>query len=472
MLSDSIPIMHIQQLYTSCLAQAAYYIESNGEAAVIDPLRDYDSYIKLAEERGAKIKFIFETHFHADFVSGHIDLAKKTGATIVYGPGTQAGYDIHVATDGEMIRLGAITIKVLHTPGHTPESSCYLVRDENSRDTCVFTGDTLFVGDVGRPDLLDGLMTKEELAGMMYDSLRNKLMKLADEVVVYPAHGAGSACGKNIGKETFSTIGEQKEKNYALQPMTKELFIKTVTDGIQPAPAYFFKDAKLNKQGYASFDEVTSQALLPLTVEALEEEMKKGTVVIDTRIPDVFEQGFIPGSLNFGLNGQYAIWAATLLDIAQPVAIVAEPGKEQESIERLTRVGFDQIKGFLSGGFQTWLDADKRYDMVISIDDEEFELDTIHTDVNILDVRKPGEFNELHVDRATHLSLDTITSAYKDFEPEKEYLVHCAGGYRSMIAVSYLKSKGFKNVKNVLGGFGKIKERSKLTFKSNNIAAN
>lgn len=464
--------MHIQQLYTSCLAQAAYYIESNGEAAIIDPLRDYETYMKLAEERGAKIKFIFETHFHADFVSGHIDLAKKTGATIVYGPTTQTGYDVHVASDGEMIQLGQIHIKVLHTPGHTPESSCFLVRDENSKDVCVFTGDTLFVGDVGRPDLLDGIMTKEELAGMMYDSLRNKLMKLSDDVIVYPAHGAGSACGKNIGKETFSTIGEQKEKNYALQPMTRELFITAVTEGIQPAPAYFFKDAKLNKQGYASFDDVTARALKPLTVNELEEEIRNGTTIIDTRIPDVFEQGFIPKALNFGLNGQYAIWAATLLDISQPVAIVAEPGKEQESIERLTRVGFDQIKGYLNGGFEAWQDADKKYDMVISIDDEEFELDATHTDVNILDVRKPGEFNDLHVEQATHLSLDGITQSYTSLDPEKEYLIHCAGGYRSMIAASFLKAKGFKNVKNVLGGFGKIKERTKLKFKSNNIAAN
>lgn len=464
--------MHIQQLYTNCLAQAAYYIESNGEAAIIDPLRDYEAYTRLAEERGAVIRYIFETHFHADFVSGHIDLAGKTGATIVYGPTTQTAYPVHVAADGETLSLGSISIKVLHTPGHTPESSCYLLRDEKGKDVCVFTGDTLFVGDVGRPDLLDGIMTKEELAGMMYDSLRNKLMTLNDDVIVYPAHGAGSACGKNIGKETFSTIGEQKEKNYALQPMTKELFIQVVTEGIQPAPAYFFKDASLNRQGYASFDEVRQNGLKPLTVAETEEEIGRGTVVIDTRIPDVFEQGFIPGAINFGLNGQYAIWAATLLDIAQPVLIVAEPGKEGESIERLTRVGFDHIKGYLDGGFGAWLDAGKRYDMVISIDDEEFELDALHTDVAILDVRKPGEYNELHVEQARHISLDGITRSYSELDPGKEYLIHCAGGYRSMIAASYLKSKGFKNVKNVLGGFGKIRESRKLKFKSNNVAAN
>ncbi len=464
--------MFIQQLYTSCLAQAAYYIESNGEAAIIDPLRDYEAYVAMANERGATIKYIFETHFHADFVSGHIDLANKTGAKIVYGPTTQTTYPVHVATDGEVLKLGNINIKVLHTPGHTPESSCFLLQDENGNDHCVFTGDTLFVGDVGRPDLLDGVMTKEELAGMMYDSLHNKLLPMANEVIVYPAHGAGSACGKNIGKETFSTIGEQRANNYALQPMTKAQFIAAVTDGIQPAPAYFFKDAKLNKQGYATFDEVLSKALKPLTVAELEAELKNVTTIIDTRIPDVFELGFITGSLNFGLNGQYAIWAATILDITTPVVLVAEPGKEQESAERLTRVGFDNIKGFLQGGFEAWLDAEKRYDMVISIDDEEFELDVKHTEVGVLDVRKPGEFNELHVDKAQHFSLDNIVENTKTLDPTKEYLVHCAGGYRSMIAVSYLKAHGIKNVKNVWGGFGKIKERGGLNFVSELAKAN
>jgi glyoxylase-like metal-dependent hydrolase (beta-lactamase superfamily II) len=461
--------MFIQQLYTSCLAQAAYYIESNGEVAIIDPLRDYESYLAMAKERGANIKYIFETHFHADFVSGHIDLANKTAAKIVYGPTTQTTYPVHVASDGELLKLGKITIKVLHTPGHTPESSCFLLVDENGKEHCVFTGDTLFVGDVGRPDLLDGVMTKEELAGMMYDSLHNKLMPLADDVLVYPAHGAGSACGKNIGKETFSTIGEQRANNYALQPMTKVQFIAVVTDGIQPAPAYFFKDAKLNKQGYAKFDEVLSKALKPLTVFELEEEIKNGTTIIDTRNTDLFEFGFITGSLSFGLEGHYAIWAATILDIGSPVVLVTEPGKEQESAERLTRVGFDNIKGFLNGGFEAWLDAEKRYDMVISIDDEEFELDVKHAEVGVLDVRKPGEFNELHVDKAQHFSLDKIVENTKSLDPTKEYLVHCAGGYRSMIAVSYLKAHGIKNVKNVWGGFGKIKERGGLKYVSSEV---
>jgi glyoxylase-like metal-dependent hydrolase (beta-lactamase superfamily II)/rhodanese-related sulfurtransferase len=448
--------MIVQQLYTNCLAQAAYYIESDGEVAIIDPLRDYDAYIELANSHNANIKYIFETHFHADFVSGHVDLAQKTGATIVYGPTTQTSFPVHVAHDGEELKIGKLTMRILHTPGHTPESSSYLLFDENGKEYCVFTGDTLFVGDVGRPDLLDGVMTKEELAGMMYDSLHNKLMPLPDAVIVYPAHGAGSACGKNIGKETFSTIGEQKAKNYALQPMSKEKFIATVTEGIAPAPAYFFKDAKLNKQGYAPIDDVITQGLTALSVADFEARMKEGATIIDTRIPDVFEHGFIPKALNFGLNGQYAIWAATLLDISKPVIIVADAGKEKESIERLTRVGFDAIQGYLNGGFDTWKNADKRWDMIISVDEDEFELDAKHTDIKILDVRKPGEFNDAHLTKAIHLSLDKITTEADNLNKDEEYLVHCAGGYRSMIAASYLKAKGFQRVKNVLGGWSKI----------------
>jgi glyoxylase-like metal-dependent hydrolase (beta-lactamase superfamily II)/rhodanese-related sulfurtransferase len=463
--------MHIQQLYTNCLAQAAYYVESEGEVAIIDPLRDYDAYVQLAESRGAKIRYIFETHFHADFVSGHIDLSRKTGAAIVYGPTTQTSYPVYVAADGEELKLGKITIKVLHTPGHTPESSCFLLKDEKGKDQCVFTGDTLFVGDVGRPDLLDGVMTKEELAGMMYDSLNNKLKPLADDVIVYPAHGPGSACGKNIGKETHSTIGQQKETNYAMQPMPKDVFIKAITEGITPAPAYFFKDAKLNKQGYASIEDVLSKGMHALTVEETEKLQKEGVTIIDTRIADIFESGFIRGSVNFGLNGQYAIWAATVLDIAQPVMIVAEVGKEQESIERLTRVGFDNIKGYLKGGFEVWLKAGKRYDMVISVDEEEFELDAKHTDIAILDVRKTSEWNDKHLKKAKHVALDSINKDYEKLDKGAEYLVHCAGGYRSMIAVSYLKSKGFERVKNVNGGFSKIKHM-KLPMESSNSKSN
>jgi glyoxylase-like metal-dependent hydrolase (beta-lactamase superfamily II)/rhodanese-related sulfurtransferase len=449
--------MFIQQLYTNCLAQAAYYIESEGEAAIIDPLRDYEIYTQLAASRNATIKYIFETHFHADFVSGHIDLGKKTGATIVFGPTAQPTYQSHIAKDGEEFFIGKIKIKLLHTPGHTPESSCYLLIDESGKEHSVFTGDTLFVGDVGRPDLLDGLVSKEELAGMMYDSLHTKIMVLADEVIVYPAHGAGSACGKNIGKETFSTIGEQKHRNYALQQMSKEQFIAKVTDGIQPAPAYFFKDVAFNKQGYLPIDELMKKGMKALSVNEFEDAIKTDATIIDTRIPDIFENGFIPKALNFGLNGQYAIWAATILDISKPVIIVAEIGKEKESIERLARVGFDHILGFLDGGFEAWRNANKRFDMVISIDDEEFELDAKHTETTILDVRKIGEYNDEHLSKAVNFPLDHLKNDFKKLDPEKEYLIHCAGGYRSMIASSFLKAQGFHRVKNVWGGYEKIK---------------
>lgn len=463
--------MFIQQLYTNCLAQAAYYIESDGEAAIIDPLRDYEAYLELAGMHKAKIKYIFETHFHADFVSGHIDLAKKTGAKIVFGPTAQTEFETYIAKDNEEIKIGKLSIRVLHTPGHTPESSCFLLIDEKGKDHCVFTGDTLFVGDVGRPDLLDGIMTKEELAGMLYESLNNKLKTLADDVIVYPAHGAGSACGKNIGKETFSTIGEQKKVNYAMQPMSKDDFIKAVTDGIQPAPAYFFKDAKLNKQGYAPIEEVIKKGMTPLSVEDFQTKKKEGAIIIDTRIGDVFEYGFIPGSYNFGLNGQYAIWAATLFDITQPLLIVAEQGKEQESIERLTRVGFDNILGYLKGSFDAWKEADKRYDMIISVDAEEFELDMKHSETNVIDVRRPGEYAGMHLEKAMNIPLDTLLKNADSLDKEKEYFVHCAGGYRSMVAASVLKAKGFQRVKNVTGGFSVIRNMN-LKFEGELLKAN
>ncbi len=450
--------MKIEQLYTACLAQAAYYIESKGEVAIIDPLRDYQTYIDKAEENGAKIKYIFETHFHADFVSGHLDLAKKTGAKIIYGPNTITDYKVHVAKDGEELKLGELKIQVIHTPGHTLESSCFLLKDKKGKNHCVFTGDTLFVGDVGRPDLLDGIITKEELASKMYDSLK-KLTILEDEVIVYPAHGAGSACGKNIGKETFSTIGEQKLKNYALQEMSREQFIKEISSGISPAPAYFFKDAKLNKSGYTSFDDLVAKSNNPLSLEKFEQEIKQGATIIDTRIADIFEYGFIPGSLNLGLNGQYAIWAATILDIQTRIILVCKPGTEKESIERLSRVGFEQVIGFLEGGFETWLNADKRYDMVISISSEELALDAKHNPkAVILDVRKASEYKEGHVAKAINIDLKELHDKAEEIDKEQECLVHCAGGYRSMIAASMLKQKGFQNIKNVWGGYNKIKE--------------
>jgi glyoxylase-like metal-dependent hydrolase (beta-lactamase superfamily II)/rhodanese-related sulfurtransferase len=441
------------------LAQAAYYIESNGEVAIIDPLRDYQIYIDKATNNGAKIKYIFETHFHADFVSGHIDLAKKTGATIIYGPTTETSFPVLIAKDNEVFKLGKITFTVLHTPGHTLESSSYLLKDESGNDYCVFTGDTLFVGDVGRPDLLDGFMSKEELAAKMYHSLQTKIMPLADDVIVYPAHGPGSACGKNIGKETFSTIGIQKSTNYALQPMSEAVFIETITTGIAPAPSYFFKDAKLNKQGYESFESIIENGLLALPLVKFEEYYVEGATVIDTRVADDFELGFIPKSFNFGLNGQYAIWAATLLDLHSPIIIIAKSETEKESVERLTRVGFDNIKGFLDGGFDTWKNADKKWDMIIGITAEELVLDSVHNaKALIIDVRKPTEFATGHLANAKNIQLSEILTASNNIEKDQEILVHCAGGYRSMVGAAALKTKGFTNVKNVWGGWSQIKE--------------
>ena len=452
--------MIIEQIYTNCLAQAAYYIESEGEVAIIDPLRDYQSYIEKAQSNGAQIKYIFETHFHADFVSGHIDLAGKTGATIVYGPTTVTTYPVHVATDNESFKIGKLTLKVLHTPGHTPESSSFLLLDENQKPYCVFTGDTLFVGDVGRPDLLDGIMTKEELAGMMYHSLK-KLTALPNDVIVYPAHGAGSACGKNIGKETSSTIGEQKKFNYALQPMSEANFIKVVTDGIPPAPAYFFKDAMLNKQGYAHYDDVVETGMKAMELSEFEATIKQENVaIIDTRIPDEFENGFVPGSVNIGLSGQYAIWAATIFDLKKPIVLVCKPGTEEESVQRLTRVGFDNILGYLNKGFEAWKEAGRKIDMVISITAEEFALDLKHSDKTlVLDVRRPAEFDSGHVLNACSMPLSDIPKRVNELDKTKETLVHCAGGYRSMMAASLLKKEGYINVKNVWGGYGKIREQ-------------
>lgn len=454
--------MIIEQIYTNCLAQAAYYIESDGEAAIIDPLRDFHGYIEKAHANGAKIKYVFETHFHADFVSGHLDLAAHTGAEIVYGPNTKTGFKVTVANDGDEFKIGKITVKVLHTPGHTLESSCFLLTDENGKQQAVFTGDTLFVGDVGRPDLLDGIMSKEELAAMMFESLK-KLIVLPDDVVVYPAHGAGSACGKNIGKETSSTIGQQKANNYALKITNKSAFIETVCAGISPAPAYFFKDAALNKNGYSEYDEVVKKGLSPLSVADFENHLSKGAIVIDSRIPDFFELGFVPGSINFGLNGQFAIWAATIIDLHQPILLVCKPETEEETITRLTRVGFDQILGFLTGGFDTWKDAGKKYDMVISISSEEFALDAKHNpNAMIIDVRKPSEFKDKHVKKAKNIPLDLLQQEVEALDKHAECLVHCAGGYRSMVAASLFKKHGFTNVKNVWGGFAQIKEEEKI----------
>jgi hydroxyacylglutathione hydrolase len=443
--------MYIEQLYTNCLAEAAYYIESDGEAAIIDPLRETEPYIAMAEKRGAKIKYVFETHFHADFVSGHIDLSRKVGAPIVYGPQANASYDVINATDGQVFTLGKIKFKVLHTPGHTPESSCYLLFDENGKEYAVFTGDTLFVGDVGRPDLLDGVMTQDELAGMLYDSLNKKIKTLPDSVMVYPAHGAGSACGKNIGKETFSTIGEQKKFNYALQNMSREEFIAKVTDGILPPPQYFFEDARINKQGYEPIDSVISKNNKSLSLSEFKKAIAEGALVLDTRQPDAFERGFIPGSINIGLNGQYAVWVGTLLDINQPLVLVTDEGKEEEAVLRLARVGYEKVVGYLKGSTNGW---DGKLDQVESISPEQMKTE-LAKGIQVLDVRKPGEWEVSHLKNATFLPLADILKNTDNLAKSNPYLVHCAGGYRSMIAISMLKRLGFTGkLVNIQGGFG------------------
>lgn len=449
--------MYVQQLYTNCLAQGAYYIESNGEAAIIDPIRETNTYIELAASRGAKIKYVFETHFHADFVSGHIDLAHQTGATIVFGPKAETGYETYKAKDGEEFKIGEITIRAIHTPGHTPESTCYLLLDKSYQEYCIFTGDTLFVGDVGRPDLLDGKMSKEELAGMMYESLNNKIKTLPDEVIVYPAHGPGSSCGKNLGKETFSTIGEQKRSNYALQNMSKEEFIKELTTGLTPPPQYFFSDARINKSGYSSLDSVLSKNRKALTPDQVEDATGHGSMVLDTRTPDDFEKGFIPGSINIGLNGMFAIWVGTVVDINKNLILVCDPGKEEESLLRLARVGYENVAGFLSGGFNAWKTAGKKIDTVTSIEPADL-VAKVSSGATVLDVRKISEAESGHITNATVIPLNELSENTSEIKSNEPVYVHCAGGYRSMIAASILKAKGFNNVINVHQGWSKIKD--------------
>jgi hydroxyacylglutathione hydrolase len=453
--------MKIEQMYTRCLAEAAYYIESNGEAAIIDPIRETTPYLEKLNSTGAKLKYVFETHFHADFVSGHIDLAKTTGAQIVFGPLAETKYKTLKAKDGEIFTVGKIKIKVLHTPGHTPESSCFLLIDETGADYCIFTGDTLFIGDVGRPDLLDGKMTSAELASMMYDSLNNKIKPLADDVIVYPAHGAGSSCGKNIGTETWSTLGQQKKTNYALQKISREDFIKAVTDGLSTPPQYFFKDAMINKNGYDNIDEVMARNLKALSSEELKKEIATGAIIVDTRESEVFEKGFIQGSINIGLGGQYAIWLGTLIEINQKLVIVADVEKEKDSILRAARIGFENIKGFLNGGISTWIKEGNPVEKIQSISPHEFanKIGTTNSKaekLNILDVRKASEYETAHIKGATLLELSSLAKNLNTLDKQKTYFVHCAGGYRSMIATSILKANGFEKIINVFGGFSKI----------------
>ncbi len=450
--------MYIEQLYTGCLAEAAYYIESNGEAAIIDPLRETEPYIALAKKRNAKIKYVFETHFHADFVSGHVDLARKTNAVIVYGPTAEAGYEIIVAKDEETFMLGNTKIKVLHTPGHTLESSCYLLIDENGKENAVFTGDTLFVGDVGRPDLaVKSTLTIDDLAGMMYNSLNTKIKTLADDVIVYPAHGAGSACGKNIGKETFSTIGQQKKMNYALQPMTKQEFVTAVTDGLTEPPKYFFMDAMLNKQGYANIDEVMNKNTVALSIDQFEKEWKNGAIVLDARDVNTFELGYVPNSINIGLNGQYAPWVGALLDAHAPLLFIADEGKEAEAVLRLARVGYENVHGYLKGGIESWKNAGKPMETVTSINPEEF-VKTVKPTDNIIDVRNVGEWSSGVIAGAKLIALGTLEKELPMLDKNNHYYVHCAGGYRSMMASSIMKKHGFNKITNVRGGINKLKE--------------
>ena len=453
--------MEVKQLYTNCLSEAAYFITSNGEAAVIDPLRDVDTYLQMAKEQGVTIKYIFETHFHADFVSGHLDLSQKTGAPIIYGPNTQAGFKVHVASDGEEFKLGDVTLKVLHTPGHTLESTCYLLNNEQGEPYCIFTGDTLFVGDVGRPDLFSGNMTKEQLAAMMYDSLNSKIKPLNDNIIVYPAHGPGSSCGKNLGPETFSTIGAQKATNYALQDMSKEDFIAVVTSGLNAPPVYFPLNAKLNKEGYGSIDDVYTKGMQPLSIAEFKNNVEhENAWILDTRPSTVFTSGFVPESISIGLDGRFAEWAGTVIPLKQPLVIVAEPGKEKESITRLARVGIDNILGYLDGSYEGWQEAGEPIDLIIDIEADEFAMDIPHDPkMEVVDVRKPAEFIAGHVKGATNLPLDELTDPLyiANFEDDVNLYIHCAGGYRSVIAASLIKRQGVHNLRNVLGGFGKIK---------------
>jgi glyoxylase-like metal-dependent hydrolase (beta-lactamase superfamily II)/rhodanese-related sulfurtransferase len=457
--------MYIKQIYTPCLSEAAYFIESNGIAAIVDPLRDIDAYIQLAKEKNAVIKYIFETHFHADFVSGHLDLSRQTGATIVYGPETETNFAVHVAKDEEIFFLGDITMQAIHTPGHTLESTCYLLKDENKKPHCIFTGDTLFVGDVGRPDLSSGNMTSEELASVMYDTIQNKVLPLQDDIIVYPAHGPGSSCGKNLGPDTFSTIGEQKKTNYALQPQSREDFIKAVTSGLHAAPVYFAVNAKINKEGYDSLAEIKSKGLAALSRKDFKKKMEDDVLVLDTRNATVFTNGFLPGSIFIGLEGRFAEWAGSLLPFHQRIILVTDKGMEEETIIRMARVGFDKIEGYLKGGFDAWKKAGEKFDLIIDVEVDELAMDIKHDpNLVILDVRKEVEYGDGHIKNALNLPLSDMTDVAQiaNFEDDQNLYLHCAGGYRSVIAASLMKRQGYHNLRNVLGGWAKIKEEKDI----------
>jgi glyoxylase-like metal-dependent hydrolase (beta-lactamase superfamily II)/rhodanese-related sulfurtransferase len=458
--------MKIEQIYTGCLAQGAYFIESNGEAAVIDPLRETTPYLERAEKENVKIKYVFETHFHADFVSGHIDLSKKANAPIVYGPTTaHLGFDAIVATDGQEFKIGDVTIKVLHTPGHTMESTCFLLIDENGKEHALFSGDTLFIGDVGRPDLAQKVvadLTQDILAGHLFDSLRNKIMPLSDDILVYPAHGAGSACGKNMSKETFDTLGNQKNTNYALRAdMTKEEFIKEVTSGLMPPPAYFPLNVMMNIEGYDSITDVLNRGTQALSPEAFEAAANEtSALILDTRKPQDFAKGFVPNSINIGIDGSFAPWVGALIpDIKQEILLITEEGREEEVVTRLARVGYDHAIGYLKGGFDAWKAANKEVDSITSISVQQLaEAQKANPEINILDVRKGSEHLSEHIVGATNAPLDYINDSMLKVDKNKTYYVHCAGGYRSMIFTSVLRARGYDNLIDVDGGFKAIKE--------------
>jgi glyoxylase-like metal-dependent hydrolase (beta-lactamase superfamily II)/rhodanese-related sulfurtransferase len=460
--------MRIEQIYTGCLAQGAYYIESEGEAVVIDPLREVAPYLEKAQNDKAKIKYVFETHFHADFVSGHIDLSKKTGAPIVYGPLANPSFDAHIAKDGEEFKVGKLTFRVLHTPGHTMESTCYLLLDENGKEKALFSGDTLFIGDVGRPDLAQKAahMTQEQLAETLFDSLRNKVMPLPDHVIVYPAHGAGSACGKNMSKETSDSLGHQKLTNYALRPdMTKAEFVKEVTTGLLPPPAYFPLNVALNKEGYDSIDDVVkrgTQALSPRAFETAANET--GALILDTRAPQTFAQGFIPNSINIGIDGSFAPWVGALVpDVKQEILLITEPGREEEVVTRLARVGYDYCLGYLKGGIEAWKAANMEIDTIESIDADELATRlATNPKAPVFDVRKKSEYSSEHLEMAENAPLDFINASMQHIPKDKTAYIHCASGYRSMVFTSILRARGFENLVEVKGGFKALKESGKF----------
>ncbi|WP_339759033.1 MBL fold metallo-hydrolase [Algoriphagus aquimarinus] len=457
--------MKIEQIYTGCLAQGAYYIESDGEAAVIDPLREVQPYIEKADRRNAKIKYVFETHFHADFVSGHIDLAKKTGAEIVYGPtDMKLGFNAHIGQDGEEFHIGKAKIKLIHTPGHTMESSCYLLFNEEGKAEAIFTGDTLFIGDVGRPDLAQKVvadLTQDILAGHLYDSLRNKIMPLSDELIVYPAHGAGSACGKNMSKETSDTLGNQKKTNYALQEMSKEEFTKQLITGLTPPPAYFPQNVMMNIEGYDSIDDVLERGVKPLTPKEFEAVANEtGALILDTRAPQVFNKGFVPNSINIGIDGSFAVWVGAMIpDLKQQILVVSDEGREEEVVTRLARVGYDHAIGYLKGGFDAWKKSGEEIDQITSISASELaEIKKEDKNIHVLDVRKISEFQSEHVLDAENAPLDYINESMLKIDKDKTYYVHCAGGYRSMVFNSILRARGYDNLIDVKGGFKDLKE--------------